>query len=322
MQQTTPMQSAGPFPTAWRIASVWLGIAALCFLSTPLRAETTPLLLQDHPLVGSLWETESGRRVDESELTAAARAAHWVLLGEKHDNPEHHRLQARMVAAVAGGGRKPAIVWEMAGPDQAEALAAARLETVDRLGAALEWEARGWSTWAIYQPIAEAALSHGLKMYPGNPSPETTRRVGREETLSASLVEQLDWDRGYDADQLAALTDLLAVSHCGALPESALAPMADVQRLRDAWMASSLRRADSGGGAILIAGAEHVREDRGVPWRLEETVFSLAFVEVSEGEDQARNYRAFDPRLFDFVWFTAKVEERDWCAQFRKTSQD
>lgn len=305
-----------------RIRPASLALAALCLLSAPLQAEPTPLLLQDHPLVGSLWETKSGRRVDESELTAAARAAHWVLLGEKHDNPEHHRLQARMVAAVAAAGRKPAVVWEMAGPGQAEALAAARLETVDALGTALEWEARGWNSWAIYQPIAEAALSHGLEMYPGNPSPETTRRVGRGETLSPTLVERLDWDRGYDKEQLAALTDLLAVAHCHALPESALAPMADVQRLRDAWMASSLRRADSGAGAILIAGTEHVREDRGVPWRLEETVFSLAFVEVSEGKNLARDYHAFDPRLFDFIWFTAKVEERDWCAQFRKTSQD
>ena len=294
------------------------GVAVLCLLSAPLRAETTPLLLQDHPLLGSIWETESARQVDEAELTAAARAAHWVLLGEKHDNPEHHRLQARMVAAVAGSGRKPAVVWEMAGPDQAEALAAARLETVDTLGAALDWEARGWYTWAIYQPIAEAALRHGLKMYPGNPSTETTRTVGRGEALSPAVEERLDWGRGYDADQLAALTDLLAASHCGALPESAFGPMAEVQRLRDAWMASSLRAADTGAGAILIAGTEHVREDRGVPWRLEAPVFSLALVEVSEGEDLAENYYAFDPNLFDFVWFTAKVEEQDFCAQFRK----
>ncbi len=301
-----------------RYLSAFLGVVALCVLSAPLQAETTPLLLQNHPLVGSLWETESGRRIDEAELIAAARAAHWVLLGERHDNPEHHLLQARMVTAVAEPGRRPALVWEMAGPDQAEALAKARLETVDALGAALDWEARGWNTWSIYQPIAEAALTHGLEMYPGNPSSETTRAVSRGEDLSPALEERLDWARGYDKEQLAALTDLLAASHCGALPESAFPAMADVQRLRDAWMASSLRAADKGAGAILIAGTEHVRKDRGVPWRLEETVFSLAFVEVSEEENLAEGYYAFDPRLFDFVWFTAKVEEQDFCAQFRK----
>ncbi|NIA69530.1 ChaN family lipoprotein [Pelagibius litoralis] len=303
-----------------RTVSVGFGALVFAFVSAlavgPARSETAGLLLRDHPLVGSIWETASGRQLDEAALFAAARDANWVLLGEQHTNADHHRLQARVVAAVAAAGRRPAVVWEMAGPAQAEALAAAKLDDVETLGKALDWEKRGWPSWSIYQPIAEAALTHGLKMHPGNPSPETTRDVSRGAPLSKELKERLDWSLEYDGDQLTALTALLATSHCNALPESALKPMADVQRLRDAWMAASLRQADGGSGAILIAGSEHVREDRGVPWRLGEPVFSLALVEVAQGQDVAKDYPAFDARLFDFVWFTAKVEEEDHCAKF------
>ena len=286
----------------------------------PARGEAADLLLQDHPLAGSLWDVRSGKRVAETEVIEAALKAHWVLLGEKHDNALHHLLQARVVASLGKAGRRPAVVWEMAGPDQAQALAAARLDDVGQLGKALGWEERGWPDWSIYQPIAQAALTYGMKMYPGNPSPETTRAVGRGGDLGPEQRRRLHWNVDYDGDQLSDLTAQLTASHCGALPESAMAPMADVQRLRDAWMAASLREADRGAGAVLIAGSQHVREDRGVPWRLDEAVFNLALVEVDRDRTAARDYPSFDPRQFAFVWFTARVDEEDPCEKFFRKS--
>ena len=302
------------------LAAAVVGCGLLA-LGSPLREGVAKdLLLQDHPLVGSLWQTDGSSRVGEDALIAAALKSDWVLLGESHDNPDHHRLQARIVAELGARGRRPALVWEMAGPAQAEALAAARLDAVADLGAALNWEERGWYAWSIYQPIAEAALTHGMKMHPGNPSPETTQAIAHGEALPQPQRARLDWERDYDGEQRSDLMALLAASHCNALPESDLEAMADVQRLRDSWMAASLREADAGSGAILIAGAQHVRKDRGVPWRLGEAALSLALVEVEEGKLSAADYTAFDPRLFDFVWFTAKVEQEDHCARFFQKS--
>lgn len=277
-------------------------------------------LYADHPLSGTLWDTRSGRQSDEAQLLAEAAAARWVLLGEKHDNAAHHRLQARVVEALGAAGRPLAVVWEMAEPAQAKALADAGPDDADALGAALDWEARGWPAWAEYRPIAEAALRHGLPMRPGKPSRELVRGLSRGEPLAAGLAERLAWQRPYPDGVEAALREELQESHCGTLPESALGGMLKVQRLWDAWMADSMLAAGTH-GAVLIAGTGHVREDRAVPWQLRARgggeTFTLALVEVVAGRDRTQDYASFDPALFDFVWFTPRVDEKDPCEGLR-----
>lgn len=295
----------------------------LCLVAAAAQAAPATLY-RDHPLAGTLWDLRQGRQVPEAHLLSDAAAARWILLGEKHDNAEHHRLQARVVGAVAAAGRRPAVIWEMVQPPQAEALRAARLEDVADLGKSLDWEERGWPAWAEYQPIAEQALRHGLAMHPGKPSQDLVRSVAQGEPLEAGLAGRVSWAAPYPAGVEAALLDELAASHCGKLPQDALQPMAQVQRLWDAWMADALLRGGAGenDGAVLIAGAGHVRADRAVPWQLRlrgeqgGDILAVAFVEVRAGEQDTAAYEAFDPRLFDYVWFTPRVDDKDPCAAF------
>jgi uncharacterized iron-regulated protein len=86
-----------------------------------------------------------------------------------------------------------------------------------------------------------------------------------------------------------------------------------VQRGRDAMMADRLATASGKVGGILIAGNEHVRKDRGVPWylaRLEPRarVVSIGLLEV---QDELR--RPPEGLPYDYVWFTPRVA-RDPCA--------
>lgn len=289
----------------------------------PLPLQAAPAeMLSDHPLTGSIWHPGEKQQVSQDEVFAAAFEARWVLLGEKHDNAEHHRVQAAVVAALGERGRRPAVVWEMAEPRHDAALKAARLENVGALGAAVEWEQRGWPSWAEYQPIAEQALKHGMTMAAGDAPPAIRRKLGKGGTLEAETAEAVNWSRDYDDDQRSRLTELLALSHCGLLPEKVLPAMVDIQRLRDAWIAKVMRKEDAGEGAILIAGAQHVRADRAVPWHLEPhggDVFTLAVVEVARGEEDPAAYPSFDPEQFDYVWFTARVDEKDPCEAFGKS---
>ena len=308
---------------------LWRLLPALTVLFTVAAAAAAPAtLLADHPLNGTLWDTRSGRQVGEAQMLAEAAAARWVLLGEKHDNAIHHRLQARVVEALGSAGRRAAVVWEMVEPEQAAALERATAGGAGDLGTALSWEARGWPAWAEYQPIAEAALRHDMAMRAGKPSRGLVRSLSGGEPLAAELAERLAWDRPYpagiEADLLAELKD----SHCGTLPERALAGMLRVQRLWDAWMADSLLAAAQAGGdgAVLIAGSGHVREDRAVPWQLRTRgtgeSFTMALVEVMADRDVAADYDAFDPALFDFVWFTPRVDDKDPCAALRESAAE
>jgi len=99
-------------------------------------------------------------------------------------------------------------------------------------------------------------------------------------------------------------------SHCGYASEESVKAMVNVQRARDAQMAQSLIAAGNPDGAILVAGAGHVRNDYGIPVYLSakavgKVVISIAFVEVDKQKTEPNSYALPYPngRLpFDYVW--------------------
>lgn len=299
-------------------------LCGLLIIAGAAMARAAPAeLLQDHPLAGTIWNLKEERRATPLEVFEAAAQARWVLLGEKHDNAEHHRIQALLVGALGQRGRRPVVVWEMAEPRHDPALKAASLERLEELGPALEWEARGWPSWKEYQPVAEQALRHGMVLAAGDAPAEVRRKLGRDGKLDSAIAARLNFSRNYDPAQQLQLSMLLAEAHCGVLPAAALPAMMLIQRLRDAWMADVMRREGSAEGAVLITGGQHARKDRGVPWHLpadDGTVFAMTAVEVVRGADAAHAYPSFDPTLYDFIWFTPRVDEKDPCDAFRSNA--
>jgi uncharacterized iron-regulated protein len=101
--------------------------------------------------------------------------------------------------------------------------------------------------------------------------------------------------------------------------------MVQVQRARDAQMAQSLIAAASADGAVLVAGAGHVRSDYGIPVYLTamapgRQVVSIAFVEVDEPEPEPNKYllaNAAGRAPFDYLWFTPRVDDQDSCEKFK-----
>jgi uncharacterized iron-regulated protein len=137
---------------------------------------------RDHPLVGTIWDVARRRHVDERALTRALAGARYVLLGEKHDNPDHHALQARMIGVLAASGRKPAVAFEMLTPTQARTLArhlAARPGDVAGVPEAVSWKASGWPAWEMYEPIVRAALDAGLTIVAANLDDADLRSASR-----------------------------------------------------------------------------------------------------------------------------------------------
>src|ERR1700722_5907579 len=94
---------------------------------TPPQAEPVPARWQsthdvDHPLVGVIVDVAAWRRVSEAELTARVQRADIVLVGETHDNPDHHRLEARLLQAFSTTHHAPAVVFEMLNRQQQPAV--------------------------------------------------------------------------------------------------------------------------------------------------------------------------------------------------------
>ena len=309
---------------------VWLAIILLA-AGTARAAEPPPAGRgQDHPLTGRIWDVAGTQFISMETLVDRLVTARFVLLGERHDNTDHHSFQAWIVRGLIGAGRRPAIAFEMLGTDQAIALDA-HLARAPRdaagLGDAVGWSASGWPPWKDYQPIAEAALATGLPIVAANLPVATARAVarGNVDAVDAGLARAYGLDRPAASDLQAAMEAEMRDSHCGRLPDRALRAMVRAQRARDAQMAERLV-AGQRDGAVLIAGTGHVRTDRGVPTYLAmrapgTAVASVAFVEVAADRTALADYaeRFGGRRLpFDYVWFTVRADDVDPCTRFRE----
>ncbi|MFQ5773507.1 MAG: ChaN family lipoprotein [Kiloniellaceae bacterium] len=287
---------------------------------------------RDHPLAGRIWRPAQARFVEPGALVEALAGARYVLLGEKHDNADHHRLQAWLLARLIARGRAPAVAFEMFASDQQpalEAYLAAHPGDAAGLGAAVGWDKTGWPDWARYRPIAQAALDADAPILAANLSRATIQSVAKEgvAALGAARVRALGLERAMPAALAARMHAQIVASHCDQLPESMIGPMTTVMRARDAHMAGVLiRGARMAGrdGAVLITGKGHARTDYGVPFHLRrlapgEAAASLALVEVAEDEADPAAYAArFGAQAlpFDFVWFTARAQRKEPCEEF------
>ncbi len=284
----------------------------------------------DHPLVGVIVEVASQRRVSEAELTARVQAANIVLVGESHDNPDHHRLEASLLQAFATAHRAPAVVFEMLDRERqpaVDASLAAHPDDADALARAVAWDASGWPAWSMYRPVFEASLaSHGPILAAGLDR-DAAMRIAHEGVvaLDPALVQTFGLAAPLPADVQASMRHEMSEVHCGLLPEGMLDSMVLVQRARDASLAERLHEGGEGGrGALLIAGAGHVRRDQGVPAQLTRAYgassLAIGLLQVNAEDASPERYAAaFEARVlpFDFVWFTPRANDVDHCAELR-----
>ncbi len=319
------MRHRGAFLFA--VAAVLLGCAAGP-ATIDLGAWQAPIG-REHPLTGRIWDTKAQRFVTSDDLVAGLAQARYVLLGERHDHPDHHRLQAALVRALLAAGRRPAVAFEMFTADDTAAIArhlAAAPRDAAGLAGAVDWTRSGWPDWAYYEPIAQAALDAGLPIVAANLAPATARALarGNRSALPDALAARYPLDQPLPDDGQAALTTEIYDAHCGHIPMERLDGMVLAQRARDAMLADSLLTA-ARDEAVLIAGSGHVRTDRGVPIYLRArapgaSIAVLVPLEVRDAWTRPSDYEAaFGGRLpFDWVWFTPRMGDGDPCTRFRR----
>ena len=277
----------------------------------------------DHPLVDTMVDTQTGEILSREALAARLSETEIIFVGETHDNPDHHLMQAWVIAQLGAAGRTPGVVFEMISMDQWEGLQNHLIRNrgnTSGLGRALAWEDRGWPDWEMYEPIAQAALFYDLDLVPGGPSNNTlaqTRQSGLTATLSPTMLAEtgllFPLSRSHQAD----LENQLIESHCGFIRSPQAKKMAEIQHLKDGMLvARALRQED---GAVIIAGNQHVRTDRGAPHNLRHAAphvssLSIGLIEVNAAQRRLEDI-TFPP--YDIVWFTPTFPEVDYCAQFK-----
>lgn len=260
----------------------------------------------DHPALGQIRDLHSGQLLEPRQLVRRLAAAERVLIGERHDNPDHHALQLWLLQAMAQQRRQGSLLLEMLVPAQQPLVDQARAAIADgqrraELPARLDWS-DGWP-WSLYGPLVEYGLRQPGSLLAANLDRDEIGRLYRQPvTLSGA--------RSTHPAVRDALGAQIRASHCGMLPESQVPAMVAIQQQRDRRMAERLLAAPA--PALLLAGGFHVRRDLGVPQHLvdlEGAAQVLLLAEVGQ---------AVDARQADFVWFTPAQPQDDPCAVFRK----
>ena len=281
------------------------------------------LVGQDHELAGRIWDVGAGTFVEPAELEDRAARAEVLLLGESHDNPVHHRHQARLLKALAETGRRPTLVLEMVPRKMQSRIDdwQERGGELAALGEAVQWEARGWPPLRIYAPVFRVASDFELPIRGGNLDRDQLRSLVRQPDgeIPPGLIDVHSRFQP-TAEQRERLQADIREAHCGLLPDSMIEPMTRMQRLRDAALARTLEESDR--PVVLLAGSGHVRIDTGVPAYLEGPGrVAVAFAEVRAGKtgpnDYASAWGAESPP-FDYLWFTPRKERGDPCKELKK----
>ncbi|MET1081361.1 MAG: ChaN family lipoprotein [Pseudomonas sp.] len=262
---------------------------------------------RDHADLGQIRDLRNDRTLTPAQLVEALAEAPWVLIGEQHDNPDHHALQLWLLRGLAQQRPTGSLLLEMLGPDQQARVDLAQAASRDGqpppdLMGALSWQP-GWD-WSLYGPLLGYALRQPYPVRAANLSRAQMLQVYRQPSALPGAASTAP------AVQTALLEDIRH-SHCGLLPEAQLPAMLAVQQQRDRRMAEALLAAPA--PALLLAGAFHSRRDLGVPLHLADlgaaTGRVLILAEVGKPVTAAQA---------DFVWYSAALPAQDHCAALRR----
>ncbi len=301
--------------------------AALSFVTalgclTPI-SEATALRFTDHPLSGRIYDVNRDTFVTEAVLLEKLAYHQFILVGERHDNSDHHRIEQRLLKQLVD--RNSRVVFEMLDETQQ-----ARLGTLDahhpldKIRETLDWPENRWS-WDDYGPLFHTVLTQGGVLVAGSPCPTRVRAIYRGEDAELGGYSKYGPIHVLSEEQRQKILDQLYLSHCETMPRSTLNPMLAVQAARDSTMAHAMLLADqsvSPSRTILVAGAYHTRRDLGVPRHIAflDPMADFVVLQLEEVDPKSmspRDYAMVKSTIADYVWFSPAAPEQDYCADLR-----
>ncbi|WP_249582715.1 ChaN family lipoprotein [Pseudomonas viridiflava] len=246
-------------------------------------------------------DTQSGLVLTSRQLAERLAAAPRVLVGEQHDNPDHHAVQLWLLQVLADQRAQGSVLLEALSPNQQASVDSVREQITQSDGpvdllAALQWQP-GWD-WTLHGPVMRFALAQ--------PYPLLSANLDLGEVKSIyQRVPALLGPRSTAPEVQTLLMGHLRASHEGLLPVDQEAATLAVQQQRDRRLAQSLLDAPT--PAILIAGFWHARKDAGAPLHmadLDTGAAPLVLLLAQIGDEIAEGSA-------DYVWYTVARPRQD-----------
>lgn len=224
-------------------------------------------------LAPGTWEARSGATTTEAAALDGAAAATFLLLGEEHANPAHHRMQADVARAMLARGRPVVFALEQLPRSSQKALDRWVAGEVDEAGFLAEsrWAEVWGHDFEAYRPVFHLARDRGIPMVALNVDRAFLRAVSKAGFDAASregapVTKPAAADPAYRAFLEEAFR-----AHAREASADAVGRFVDAQTVWDRAFAEGMQQASRRhpGAAILgLMGHGHVRNGWGAEHQL------------------------------------------------------
>ncbi|WP_169565750.1 ChaN family lipoprotein [Neptunomonas japonica] len=296
-------------------------VAFFLFL-TPLfsqaNSEWSAPLLQNHSLVGKIYSLDDKAFITEKALITDLQKSRYVLIGEKHDNEDHHRLELQLLESLLNKPHTHVVFEMLTDKQQSKIALLTPTDSKSQIHTKLAWNDKSWP-WKDYAPLIQRSLSKGANISAGNINRATIKQIYQQKN-NDTLFNETPFKTLKNIPEVAKKQILNQVfeSHCQLMSKAKLAPMMTIQLARDASMSNAMLTNQE--PTILIAGSFHTQKNMGVPLHLrqvtKQTTKTVLLAEVRTNQSQPEDYVSLSEA--DYIWFTPKQVDKDYCESLRE----
>lgn len=205
-----------------------------------------------------------GQNLSLSQLAAVAGNSDLILIGEVHDNKDHHDMQLDLIRSLSTMNRPLAIGLEMIQSNYQQQLdewVAGRMSET----AMNRVFSENWSPdWQMYRDIFIFARDNRIPMVALNVPVEIVRKVSREGFASLTPQERKDLPEGTSCDlknpQIAFLRKVFKGNHMHANNGKLFSNFCEAQTVRNSGMAINMTRyikKNPGRKVVVLTGIWH-----------------------------------------------------------------
>jgi uncharacterized iron-regulated protein len=262
---------------------------------------------------GTIVHVRTGLDVDRATLFDHLTRAQVVYVGETHDNPDSHKVEAEILRGLAERHPDLAVGLEMVSRDHQSLLddwIAGRLTEKEF---ARRWNQLWRPGYRAYQEVLTAARDRQIPLLALNASPELVKEVTRKglDGLPDDLRRQLPKDMDLDDPYHRAKSEAIFSGHAHVAGIEGFYPAQVVWDETMAETGADYLSQHPGSHLLILAGGYHVEQGVGIPRRLFRRVpvpFAtvLPYTPVTPEDKQDRLMNVDMPPiplpLADFVW--------------------
>lgn len=253
-----------------------------------------------------LADLRSGKAATLNDIVRAAEGKRFVLVGESHDDLNHHQMQADIIKALSASGRYVAVGMEMFTRDNQRNVTpfSRGIWSDEQFIEKSNWKTQWGFDFNLYKPVFDAVRELKSPLYALNIPRDWVREIGRQ-GVSAVTSAREPWvpnlkNKLGNQNHKAVFSGLMGghpmsgpqadnvyaaqVSWDVGMANSAIHAMAD--KFSDNWV------------MVIVVGSGHVMYDQGVNYRLKEFGADSMSVVCIEGAPDNQVSRG----LGDFVY--------------------